>query len=95
MPATTRTSSVGTQGWWSDFRKHYRDRYGTSEVVFAVSLWFVYVSETALGLLAQRLFTVSTAFADANVVDVREVKRMRWLVCPTMRRGSKSSSTFG
>lgn len=79
----------------------YHPGCGTSEAVFAVSLWLVYASsmvfslmiggsaaiffavsvivfrlwlacETSLGLLAQRLLTVSTAFSSASVVDVRE-----------------------
>jgi hypothetical protein len=89
----------------------YHSGCGTSEVVFAVSLWLVYMScvllsflvggavpiffafsvivfriwlacETALGLLAQRLFTVSTAFATGAVVDAREVRRVCGRVCP-------------
>jgi hypothetical protein len=86
----------------------YQPGCGTSEVVFAVTLWLVYVTsmllplviggsvalffaisvivfrfwlacETALGLLAQRLFTVSTAFESARVVDVRELpKWWKW-----------------
>jgi hypothetical protein len=37
---------------------------------------------TALGLLAQRLLTVSTDFASATVIDVQPVAKVRGIVCP-------------
>lgn len=49
-----------------------------SVVVFRFWLSF----QTALGLLAQRLFTVSTEFASAAVIDVQQVAKVRGLVCP-------------
>jgi hypothetical protein len=38
--------------------------------------------ETALGLLAQRLFTVSTTFASATVIDVQNVEKVYWIAGP-------------
>jgi len=43
--------------------------------VITFRMWFAW--ETALGLLAQRLFTVSTDFVSASVIEVREVAIMR------------------
>jgi hypothetical protein len=47
-------------------------------IVFRIWL----AGETALGLLAQRLFTVSTAFESASVVEVREIAKLYSHVCP-------------
>ena len=89
----------------------YQPGCGTSEVVFAVTLWLVFASslvislalrsspalflalgvivfriwaslETGLGLLAQRVFTVSTAFSSAAVIEVREVSWLHGHTCP-------------
>ena len=48
--------------------------------VIVFRLWLAFV--TPLGLLAQRLFTVSTAFTSGNVVDVRSVVNARGLIRP-------------
>ncbi|MFN0252816.1 MAG: DUF6391 domain-containing protein [Kofleriaceae bacterium] len=58
---------------------------GSAAIFLAVSVivfrfWLAF--ETALGLLAQRLFTVSTEFASARVVDVREVLKVRGMARP-------------
>jgi hypothetical protein len=49
---------------------------GSVAIFFAISVIvfrFWVACETPLGLLAQRLYTVSTAFSSARVVDVREI----------------------
>ena len=59
---------------------------GSAPIFVAVSVIvfrFWLACETALGLLAQRLFTVSTEFAFADVVDVQEASNVRGMVCPT------------
>jgi hypothetical protein len=51
---------------------------GSAPIFLAVSVIvfrFWLACRTALGLLAQRLFTVSTEFAFAHVTDVREIAR--------------------
>ena len=48
--------------------------------VLAFRLWLS--ASRALGLLAQRLFTVSTDFASARVVYVRHVTRTHGMTCP-------------
>lgn len=58
---------------------------GASSVFFAIGLivfrlWLA--CETSLGLLAQRLFTVSTDFTSATVVNVRETRMRATLVRP-------------
>jgi hypothetical protein len=52
--------------------------FATSVLVFR--LWLAF--ETPLGLVAQRLWTVSTAFSSATVLDVREATQLRGHVRP-------------
>ncbi len=47
-----------------------------------IAFRFWMACETALGLLAQRRFTVSTDFISARVVDVQEVVKVRGMVRP-------------
>lgn len=52
-------------------------------VAFSVVVFrFWLACHLALGLLAQRLFTVSTEFASAAVVDVQHVTKVRGMTCP-------------
>jgi hypothetical protein len=58
---------------------------GSAPIFVAVSIivfriWLA--CETALGLLAQRLYTVSTAFTSASVFDVCEVSKIRSFARP-------------
>jgi hypothetical protein len=59
---------------------------GASSAIFfaisALAFRFWLTSSTVLGLLAQRWFTVSTAFSVARVVDVSETSRVLGLVRP-------------
>jgi hypothetical protein len=48
--------------------------------LITVRIWLAF--QVGLGLLAQRLYTVSTEFSSAVVVDVCEVSRIYNLVCP-------------
>jgi hypothetical protein len=52
-------------------------------LAFSVIVFRIWLAcRTALGLLAQRLFTVSTAFASAGVIDVHQVAKVRGMACP-------------